>query len=250
MRVLQRRIAIVLAVLSAAVTTASPALAIRPFITDDARVVGAGHAQLESWWRRDRRSMQQWAIAAFGPNDHIELSMGGVHGASRGPQGGAYAISGPLAQAKLLLVHTKDNGHPGLAVALGGEPPWGRGGFEVPGWSAFGYLAVTQSLFDEERLLIHANVGFLSVEAPGYKPLVSTWGVGTQARLLLGLHAVGEIFSGDPYVPGSGGAAQGGFRYVFSDTVQLDATMGSGFDASRLPIWFSSGVRLVTPKLW
>ena len=34
--------------------TAPPALAVRPFITDDSRVVGRRQAQMETWVRGDR----------------------------------------------------------------------------------------------------------------------------------------------------------------------------------------------------
>ncbi|MFN3385220.1 MAG: hypothetical protein ACK42Y_01370 [Candidatus Thermochlorobacter sp.] len=38
---------------------------VRPFITDDARVVGDRLAQLESWYRQDKESLQQWFLAAY-----------------------------------------------------------------------------------------------------------------------------------------------------------------------------------------
>jgi len=235
----------------ASVLVVRDAAAIRPFITDDARVVGEGHLQLETWWRRDRRSLQHWAIAAFGPNDHIELSLGGVHGVARTPRGGEYAISGPLAQGKFLLSPAIKNRWPGIALAAGAEPPVGKGGFEVPGWSAFAYVAATESLFDDELLLVHANAGFLAVDATGYTPLRATWGIGTQLRTVAQFHLIGEIFSGDPYVPGSGGAVQYGFRYIFNDHLQLDGTMGTGlWGAQVMPTWFSSGFRIVSHELF
>jgi len=237
--------------IAAAILFASPAQAIRPFITDDARVVGQGHAQLETWFRRDTRTLQHWAIGAFGPTDHIELSLGGVHGSARQDRDSKYAISGPLIQGKFLLFSPQPNRWPGVAFVAGFEPPLGRGGFEVPGWSAFGFVAFTESLFDDELLLIHANLGFLSVNAPGYAPLTGTWGLAAQLRTVAELHAVGEIFSGDPYLPGSGMAVQGGFRYVFNDHVQLDATVGGGLAGDYvLPVWLSSGVRVVSHKLF
>lgn len=38
---------------------------VRPFITDDARVVGNRLAQLESWYRQDKETLQQWFLAAY-----------------------------------------------------------------------------------------------------------------------------------------------------------------------------------------
>jgi len=78
-----------------------------------------------------------------------------------------------------------------------------------------------------------------------------TWGIGGQLRLLGDLHLVGEMFSGDPYVTGTGGAVQGGFRYLFTDNLQVDGTTGGGvFGDTVMPPWFSTGVRLVSNDLF
>lgn len=236
----------------AIVATPSPAEAIRPFITDDAHVVGRGHAQLETWWRRDRYSLQHWAIAAIGPNDHLELSMGFVHGAGQlasDPDRPTYAIAGPVTQAKILFHEAVPNHLPGVGLVVGGIPPVGRGGFEAPGWSGFSYLAVTQAFFKEDDFLIHANVGVSAISADGFDPAKLTWGVGTQVELWGDIHAIGEIFSGDPYAQGVGGAYQLGFRMIFNDHLQLDMTAGEGlWGDSPMPVWFSSGFRIVSHK--
>lgn len=227
--------------------------AIRPFITDDARVVGKGHVQLESWFRRDSESLQIWAFPAIGPTDWLELSMGGVLGTSKKTTAApTFALSMPLLQAKVLLKETTPNGLPGFALALGGIPPVGRGGFEGDGFAYYGYLAATESLFDEEHVLVHANVGLAGAVLGEERARVQfTWGVGTQVRLVGEFHGVFELFSGDPYAPSPGGAIQGGFRQVFNDHLQLDATMGTGvFGDVPLPFWVSSGVRLVSHELF
>ena len=227
------------------------AQAIRPFITDDARVVGGKVMQLETWWRRDKGSFQHWALFAVGPNDHVELTLGGVYGVSQVEQKPIWAFSTPVAQGKFLLKEAEPNRWPGLALAGGILPPFGTGGFEAPGWSGFAYAAVTESLFENERLLIHGNLGAFVLAAKGYAPVTATWGVGTQLRTVAGFHLVGELFSGDPYVSNSGGATQLGFRYIFNDHIQLDATVGTGiFGVEKLPVWATSGVRIVSHKLW
>lgn len=235
----------------AVIALAPMASAIRPFITDDARVVGAKHLQLETWWRRDKDSLQHWALFAFGPNDHIELSLGGAYGFSNVSRKPGFAFSVPVAQAKFLQKDAEPNRFPGVALAAGVLPPVGTGGFEPPGWSGFGYVALTESLFDEERLLVHANIGATALVASGHAPFSLNWGLGAQLRAVAGLHAVFEVFSGDPYASGGGGAIQGGFRYIFNDHIQLDATVGSGlFGAQKLPIWMTSGIRVVSHDLW
>lgn len=59
---------------------------VRPFITDDSRVVGERLGQLETWCRADELDFQQWLIFAYGPNDRLEISAGGVLGVEYGSQ--------------------------------------------------------------------------------------------------------------------------------------------------------------------
>ena len=63
--------------------------------------------------------------------------------------------------------------------------------------------------------------------------LVATWGVGGQLRTVGGLYVVGELFSGDPYVPGTGTAYQTSFRYFVSPLMHVDATVGQGPSGAR-----------------
>ncbi len=230
------------------------ARAIRPFVTDDARVVGRGHVQLEMWWRRDRLSLQHWVLPAVGPTDWLELSLGGVQGLGhlgKRPDKPRYALGGPVFQSKFLLRETVANKPPGVAVAVGGLAPAGRGGAEAPGWSGFSYLAVTQAFIKEDDFLIHANVGVSTVAAPGLDPAKLTWGIGTQVETVFNFHLIGEIFSGDPYVQTAGAAYQAGFRMIFDDHVQLDGTWGGGvWGDSVMPFWVSSGIRVVTHELF
>lgn len=231
-----------------------PAHAIRPFITDDAHTVGRGHVQLETYWRRDRQSFQHWVLPAFGPVPWLELTLGGVHGVApfrAAPERPSYAFGGPLVQGKFLLREAVPNHLPGVALVAGGLPQIGRGAFRPPGSGGFGYLAVTQAFFKEDDLLIHANVGLSAVDARGLDPVKVTWGIGTQVETFFDFHLIGEIFSGDPYAPGTGGAYQVGFRQIFTESLQLDMTYGGGLWGDTLtPPWVSSGIRIVTHELW
>lgn len=232
----------------------SPARAIRPFITDDAHVVGKGRVQMETYWRRDRLSLQQWILPAIGPTNWLEVTLGGVHGIAAlrsHPEPKKYALAGPVVQGKFLLHESIPNKPPGVAIVVGSVPPIGRGGFAAPGWSAFSYLAVTQAFIKEDDFLIHANVGVSAISAPGVPPAKVTWGIGTQVETVYNFHLIGEIFSGDPYVTGAGIAYQAGFRIIFNDHLQLDGTYGSGL-AGETPMapWFSSGIRIVSHELF
>jgi hypothetical protein len=230
-----------------------PARAIRPFITDDAHTVGKGHVQLETYWRRDRSSLQHWVLPAIGPNEWLELTLGGVHGVAlkQYPNDPKYAIAGPLLQGKFLLRDAVPNKPPGVGIVVGGVSPVGTDAFRPPGWSGFSYLAVTQSFIKEDDLLFHGNVGISAVDAPGLPPARMTWGVGFQAEAVFDFHLIGEVFSGDPYVVTSGGAYQTGFRIIFNDHLQLDGTVGGGmWGETKMPVWFSSGLRIVSHELW
>lgn len=242
------------AVASVLFATTRPASAIRPFVTDDARVVGEGHLQLETYWRRDRLGIQHWMLPAFGPNDWMELTLGAVHGANsilKRPEKPVYAFGGPLLQGKFLLVDSEPNKPPSLAIVGGTQLPVGRGGFQAPGWGAFTYLAATQAFIKEDDFLIHVNLGLSTISAPGITPVRVTWGIGTQVETYYDIHLIGEIFSGDPYAQSSGGAYQLGFRIIFNDHLQLDATWGGGLWGDTIqPVWVSSGVRIVSHKLF
>lgn len=243
-----------LACAAAVVFAPGEARAIRPFITDDAGVTGRGHVQIETYWRRDRDSLQHWLLPAVGPTDWMELTLGGVHGLTDLREPGVapkYAAAGPLLQGKFLLRKTVPNELPGVAVVGGVLSPLGGGGFESPGWSAFSYVAVTQALIKEDDLLIHANVGVSTIAAPGLDPAKLTWGVGTQVETFFDFHLIAEVFSGDPYVQGAGGAYQAGFRIIFDEHLQLDGTWGGGlWGDALLPVWFSSGIRVVSHDLF
>lgn len=223
-----------------------PAYAVRPFITDDARVVGAQLAQIESWVRGDPRAFQHWVLLAIGPWAPLELTIGAVQGASYDGEPAAYSAAGPLLQAKALLLKPRPNRWPGLALSFGATAPVGYGAFSPRDWERFVYLAMTESLFEKERLLLHANLGLVVIGSQPGESTKTTWGAGFQLRIFAGLHLVAEVVSGDPYEPASGGAGQAGLRYIVNARVQLDATVGGGlWGEARMPMWGTAGVRLV-----
>lgn len=249
---------------------AADAHAIRPFVTDDARVVGDRLAQLETWMLLDRSVLEHNVFVALGPHPRVELTLGLLHGGVHSGRERSYSLTGPVVQGKFLLLEAKNNRWPGIAVAGGVLPPVGYGPFTPVGWGGFGYGALTESLFDE-RLLIHANVGLavgddgpqsaqLGFTTPSRTRIrtLLTIGIGAQARLFAGLHLVAEVYHGDPYDPRTDfPATQAGFRYIFSERVQVDSTFGTTLVAvesadrsARTEQWGTLGLRLVTSELW
>ncbi len=243
--------AVLCGVALATVLGARPAYAIRPFVTDDARVVGRHCGQIETWLRADRGGFQHWALFALGPVGPVELTLGGVYGATFRDGGGRFGATGPLVQGKFLLRETRFGAGPGVAVSAGGVPPWHVGEFGAPGWDGFAFVALTQALRNHERMFLHANVGVYGTTAPVSRAVSLTWGVGIQAHVVAGFNLVAEVFSGDPYDGRAGGASQAGFRYIFSDAVQVDATVGHGLWGDRVaPLWGTIGLRLASEALW
>jgi len=240
-------------------TIAPSAWAVRPFITDDARVVGKHQAQLETWVRYDKTSFQHWAVPAIGPIAPLEVTIGAVHGVAIVPNQ-KYSLAAPLLQSKLLLHPAESNGLPGVALIGGTFLPFGFGGFESPP-SGFLYAAVTQ-VFGDDALLLHGNLGVAGaqVEEPSsdtplerekHARVRFTWGIATQVRLYGAANLAAEIFSGDPYAEVAGGAAQGGFRFTLSQNVQIDIAGGKGiYGAQQMDPWISTGLRFVSNKLW
>jgi len=239
-------------VLLAILMIANPVMAVRPFITDDARVVGDHLLGFETSLRWDQSRLQNLNLLAIGLSDKLEGTVGFVHGLSlEGDSMNTYGITGPLLQLKYLFTEGTPNRWPGFALIGGVVPPYGSGGFIPPRWSEFIYLAVTESLFEKDRLMLHGNFGTFITQPDNGLKTSTTWGIGAQLRLIGGLHAVGEIFSGDPYAESSGGAFQAGFRYFISDKIQLDATIGSGlWGDPRMDTWLGAGLRFITDRLW
>lgn len=246
------------AAVAACTLVAPDAHAIRPFVTDDARVVGARSLQLESWAMLDRTALEHNVLLSFGPTQWMELTAGTTHGRVMVGEQRGYSITGPILQTKLLLLSMRDGAWPGIALAGGVLPPLGYGALTPEGWHGFGYLALTESLLDE-ALMIHANLGATTGDEgdEGVKTLL-TAGLGAQIKMVGELHGVVELYYGDPYDPKfASPAAQIGARYIFSEHVQMDATVGSslvsveGLDERKEPVrWATLGLRLASSPLW
>ena len=93
---------------------AREAIAARPMITDDARVVDPKACQVESWVRRNRESTEAWALPACNPTGHFELTFGGA----RTWEHGESAFTDQQIQAKTVLRPLETDGW-GLALAVG-----------------------------------------------------------------------------------------------------------------------------------
>jgi xanthosine utilization system XapX-like protein len=223
------------------------ARAVRPFLTDDARTVGGGNAQLETWAVVDAHGGEHWVTASVGPLGPLELASGLVWG---GTYEGAQDLSlvGPLLMGKLLLRPTRSDTPPGLALAVGALGPHvGRSPIERA-WSAFGYMALSQSFYEDD-LLFHVNLG-LTVNA-GTGAIVPIGGAGVQGRLVGPFALVAEVFHGDALdATNEGWTVQAGTRLLLSDAVQLDATGAVELHGATVGWFATAGVRLVAEHVY
>lgn len=224
------------------------AFTVRPFITDDARVVGYRLAQWETWARFDRHSGQWWHMAAYGSTNKMELSAGLVFGYDKPNDATThFSYAMPLLQGKFLFKPYAPGKGPGFGLVAGTFLPNGKGVFVPQGYGAFSFLTISQCFGEGEKVLLHTNIGGNYLYVNNKNTFVNTWGFGTQIKAYKGMHYVGEVFSGDPYIPGAGLSWQTGFRHFISDLIQIDGTIGQGIRGTNpLPFWFSFGARFVT----
>lgn len=238
-----------------ALAGSTEAAAVRPFVTDDARIIDRGQFETENWLdlhrarRRWHRSFNVMAGLSF--SDWGELIAGGAVTLDGDRQIG---IANPVIQPKFLLVRAEDDGVPGLSLAAGVTLPVGIGPVYDPVTGLYLVAPLTSRLFDD-WLLVHVNVGFTAAVHEDRSTSIDPYwgagldlGVGTQET-----RVVAEVFAGDPLEPlGPGLAGQAGFRWLPSDYVNLDITFGGqpeldahGRGTGRAEIWGQVGVRLL-----
>jgi hypothetical protein len=236
------------------------AFAVRPFITDDARVTPSHTFLTETSLRLDQNRFQNLTLFALGFEDKLELTVGFTDGfLIKDDEGTAYQLSvaGPLMQIKYIFNQQKGkDGFPSLGMALGASAPWGLGSknFHPPSWSEFGVLLLSKSFSSHpEHLNLHLNLGMTNTHPPDKKMEQEvTWGIGLQYHLYKDtVYGVTELVSGDPYGISSGAVYQVGLRIFISDQLQLDTTYGSGAWGNPRPGWFVGfGLRFFTKPLW
>jgi hypothetical protein len=230
---------------------ASTAWAGRPWITDDAGVVGKQAGQLETWLLADSKSIEHWILPAVGPIAPLEISLGGAYGyVWNQASGHGFSWTFPAFQAKYLLREVTPGAWPGFAVVAGTTGPYGTPPFGKRGWDSYSYAAATLSPLKADRVLIHMNGGFLHRRSDVDSKFVANWGVATEVQLQK-FYVGAEVFTGDPYAPSAGAASQVGARYSASDSVQIDGTIGFGLTGEpKVGTFGTLGVKLATERLW
>jgi hypothetical protein len=231
-------------------TTAGPVMAVRPFITDDARISSPGEIAIETSLRIDKERFQNLNVISFGIIKNLEGSFNFIDGFMREDKTkNILSIAGPGFQLKYLFTDGKTSSFPATGLAAGASPPfgWGSDSFANSSWSNYVYLAVTKFFFkDQEKLNLHINMGFNNSYEERRINTSWSWGVGVQMHLLNKLYLCTEIYQGDPYAITPGALYQVGLRYFLSSNIQMDMATGKGlYGDPMLGQYFSCGLRYV-----
>lgn len=214
--------------------------AVRPFVTDDARLGYAGSCQLEAWNRIYRNSVENWALPACNPTGNLEFTVGGgmvnYHNAPNpGPD---YVF-----QLKTLFKELETNSY-GIGIAAGtiSHPN------AIPGPNLMGnyYAYIPYSVsFADDFVITHTNVGYAYDKVIGQSR--GLYGFGAEVNLTSRFMFIAETFGDTANNP----FWQTGFRYaIVPDLFQVDATIGQQFSNNLNARWISFGIRFTPASIF
>lgn len=223
--------------------SSTDAHAVRPFVTDDAEVVGDRQLEVATWVEGGSKFFEHNLELTFGIVHWLEVALGVVHGI----ENGKYGIHGPLFHVKGSLRDLPDNGWT-VGGAVGGVAPVGHGSFKPEGGIGFASAIYTHSFRDGD-VLIHANLGAAFEHDNQGTHWVPTVAFGTQFHMVSILYGIAEVFYSDPMDPLMEFGSQVGLRLMFSDYLQVDATAGTEITlGGKFNPWGTLGVRFVTQE--
>jgi len=225
--------------------------AVRPFVTDDARIIDYGQVEMETWTEFSRSpgdsSVAQHIMAGVTLTDWLEIIAGGGIGMDQT----GLTISNPALQSKILFSPIQDNGLPGLAMATGLTFPVGQGALYSDATGLFAMGMATSSFWDE-WLLVHLNLGLAgAIEAQRFSPRFY-WGLGIDAGLVHpDVRLIAEVYAGDPLdAIAAPYAMQTGLRWLYSEHLNFDLTVGlqpeiGSSHANAFEVWGQLGIRIL-----
>lgn len=210
------------------------ALAARPMITDDARIIDPQSCQLESWVKTSKQSDEYWALPACNPLGFFELTLGGskIHGDQVDAK-----PSDRLVQFKTVFREIKPNDW-AIGFALGRNHHLNTSEL-TSHHDVYGYIPITWSINQDQQFL-HLNLG--AVKSQHDSVLRKTWGVGAEIEMTPSTFLIAETYGVDGTKP----SYQGGVRHWLQpNKFQVDLTTGSEARYSSQNRWFSIGIRLL-----
>ena len=206
--------------------------AARPLVVDDASILDPHHCQLEAWTQHAPAQTEYWAVPACNVGGHWELGAGlGRIGPDRGGRG---YRSGVLQAKTVFRQLATDDWGIGLTVANQFRQGDGvRGDFSV--------LVPASVSLAHDRVLLHANAGWLRLHADGSHG--GLWAAGGEwaatSRIALTLEAYGSQ-RGHAY-------RQAGVRLTLvPDRLALDAGLGTRLGGGERYATF--GLTLAGPR--
>lgn len=213
-----------------------PALAARPFNTDDARLVDAGGCQIETFVKQQGKfgEREAWFLPGCNPGGNLELTFGGLN-IRNDADGRASTV---IAQGKTMLKPLQTNGY-GIAATLGAARQRPFAADPASHWSPFVNLISSISL-QNDVTVIHVNAGAQDDRNTGV--LRPTWGLGAEILVAPRLYAILESYG----QKGEKASQQIGLRYwIVPERVQVDGTLGSQRSGPPARNWISLGLRLL-----
>ena len=209
------------------------ALAVRPFVTDDARIVYQGQVTTETYGgitmvQGDKPAIEARSLQGLGITDRFELTAGGFGFSYQDNQ--AHPLD-MLIQPKYVL-HSSLGAIPSLSVAAaslfplsGNRQHWDSYAMAHVSWFLFTPDADTDPY--DNNLALHLNLGMKSRYDAGPATYRSKlyWAAGFEVITPVAreIRFLGEIFNGDPFsFEEKFPVFQTGFRWYKSPTVQLD----------------------------
>ncbi len=217
-----------------ALAAAQPAMAARPLITDDARIVDPKACQVESWMQFQRSGNEFWALPGCNPTGNLELTLGG----SAQRVNGNTDFTNVQFQAKTLLKPLEPNGY-GIALS-GGLVHHPNAEERKLFGNVYVNVPVSISMFDD-RFVTHLNIGANRDTENRQSRL--TWGIGTETQLHPRVYLVAETFGQNKGNP----SFQTGFRFwLVKDRLQLDTTYGNVFGGGTGARFFTIGLRFLS----
>ena len=209
------------------------ALAVRPFVTDDARIVYKGQLETESYTgmtmvKGDKPAVEARSLQGVAITDRFELIAGGFGFTYQDNQARPLDM---LIQPKYVL-HRSFGAIPSISVAAASLFPLSG---NRQHWDGYAMAHVSWFLFTPETstdpydndLAIHLNLGMKSRYDAGPATYRSKlyWAAGFEVvtPVTREVRFLGEVFSGDPFsFEQEFPAFQTGFRWYKSPTVQMD----------------------------
>jgi len=233
--------------------------AVRPFVTDDARIIDVRQLEVETWTEFQRSKHEttigQHIMAGYTFNSWFELIAGS--GVGHDHKNNEFAVANPVIQPKFLLWQAKENGIPGLALASGLTMRSGTGAYYEEAMGYYFMALATTRLF-KDWLQIHLNLGKKYADVKNEQNVNKDyWGLGIDVGIYhIDYRIIAEAYAGDPFEAlGPRVSYQAGFRWLKSDFINYDLTFGMQREvenrshAGRNEYWVQIGIRLLFDNL-